>query len=58
MKKIKAIFEIEENDPNAGVRFKCGRKDTDFNDLTRAEQSKMLNAWLAFYQLYAKFYAP
>lgn len=55
MRTVKAIFEIEENSDNAGVYFKCGKKNIDWQELTRLEQIRMLNAWLGHRELFINF---
>ena len=54
-RKIKAIFEIEEDSDLAGVQFKCNGKTIDWEDLTRREQVRMLNAWAGHRELFYKF---
>ena len=54
-RKIKAIFEIEEDSNLAGVQFKCNGKTIDWEDLTRREQVRMLNAWAGHRELFYKF---
>ena len=54
-RKIKAIFEIEADSDNAGVQFKCNGKTIDWENLTRREQIRMLNAWAGHRELFYKF---
>ena len=54
-RKIKAIFEIEADSDLAGVQFKCNGKTIDWENLTRREQVRMLNAWAGHRELFYKF---
>ena len=54
-RKIKAIFEIEEDSNIAGVQFKCNGRTIDWGDLSRIEQVRMLNAWAGHHKLFYKF---
>ena len=54
-RKIKAIFEIEEDSNLAGVQFKCNGRAIDWVELTRREQVRMLNAWAGHRELFYKF---
>ena len=54
---MKTIIETNETDL-ASVQFKKSNKVTDWKDLNRAEQIKVLNAFSAYYNLYAKFIKP
>lgn len=54
---MKTIIETDETNL-AGVQFKKSNKITDWNDLSRAEQIKVLNAFSAYYGLYSKFLKP
>lgn len=54
-RKIKAIFQIESDSCNVGVQFKCNGKTIDWEDLTRREQVRMLNAWAGHRELFYKF---
>ena len=54
-RKIKAIFQIESDSYNVGVQFKCNGKTIDWEDLTRREQVRMLNAWAGHRELFYKF---
>lgn len=55
MKTIKAIFEIEEDSDIAGVMFESEGKTIQWENLSRLEQIRMLNAWVAHYELFYKF---
>ena len=55
MRTVKAIFEISEESNLAGVQFKVGNKKLDWNELTKKEQIKMLNAWAGHHQLFYRF---
>lgn len=55
MRTIKAIFEIEENSNIAGVMFEYEGKTIRWEDLSRLEQIRMLNGWVAHYELFYKF---
>ena len=54
-RKIKAIFEIEEDSNIAGVQFKCNGRTIDWGDLSRIEQVRMLNAGAGHHKLFYKF---
>ena len=54
-RKIKAIFEIEADSDIAGVQFKCNGKTIDWENFTRREQVRMLNAWAGHRELFYKF---
>jgi len=54
---MKTIIETNETDL-AAVQFKKSNKITDWQDLSRTEQIKVLNAFSAYYNLYAKFIKP
>ena len=54
-RKVKATFEIAEDNNNAGVIFYIGQKKSDWENLTYLEKVKMLNAWAGMYQLFYKF---
>ena len=54
---MKTIIETNETDL-AAVQFKKSNKVTDWEDLSRAEQLKVLNAFSAYYNLYSKFLKP
>ena len=50
---------IETNETNlASIQFKKSNKVTDWQDLSREEQEKLLNTLSAYYDLYAKFIKP
>ena len=51
---METIIETNETDL-AGVQFKKNNKVTDWHDLSRSEQIKVLNAFSAYYGLYSKF---
>lgn len=51
---IKSIFTIREDDNNAGVHFLVGNKLIGWEDLTRTEQVKTLNAWAGMFQLFSR----
>jgi hypothetical protein len=55
MRTIKAIFEIQEDSDLAGVHFECDGKTMEWQDLSRLEQIRMLNAWLGHRQLFERF---
>ena len=44
-RKIKAIFEIKEDSDLTSVEFKSNGRTIFFENLTRIEQVRMLNAW-------------
>lgn len=52
---IKAVFEISEDYDLAGVHFICGRKKIKWEELTKMEQIRMLNAWGSHWQLFERF---
>jgi hypothetical protein len=54
MRTIKATFEIEEDSDIAGVLFECDGNTIQWQDLTRLEQIRMLNAWVGHYKLFYK----
>ncbi len=55
-RNINAVFEISEDSTLCGVSFRIidGDKATKLNwdEMTRKEQVKMLNAWVKFWQLF------
>lgn len=55
MRSIKAIFEIEEDSDIAGVMFECEGKTIQWENLSRLEQIRMLNAWAGHYKLFSRF---
>lgn len=55
MRTIKAIFEIEEDSNIAGVMFECEGKTIQWQDMSRLEQIRMLNAWASHHQLFSRF---
>lgn len=54
---MKTIIETDETNL-AAVQFKKNNKVTDWEDLSQAEQIKVLNAFSAYYGLYSKFIKP
>jgi hypothetical protein len=54
-RKVKATFEIREDDNNAGVAFYISGRIHEWKDLTAKEQRKMLNAWAGMYNLFYRF---
>ena len=54
---MKTIIETNETDL-AAVQFKKSNKVKDWQNLSRAEQIKVLNALSAYYGLYSKFINP
>ena len=54
---MKTIIETG-NDNLAGIHFKKGNKVINWEDLSRSEQVKILNAFSAYYGLYSKFIKP
>jgi len=56
MRTIKATFNISEDSNNAGVKF-YGEKGrvVQWEDLSRKEQIKMLNAWAGMHGLFSRF---
>lgn len=54
---MKTIIETNETDL-AAVQFKKSNKITNWEELSRAEQIKVLNAFSAYYSLYSKFLKP
>lgn len=55
MRTIKAIFEIEEDSNIAGVMFECEGKTIQWQDMSRLEQIRMLNAWAGHCKLFSRF---
>lgn len=54
MREIKAIFSIKADSNLAGVEFFNKNKKTDWDNLTRGEQIKLLNSWISFYELFLR----
>lgn len=54
---MKTIIETNETDL-AAVQFKKSNKITNWEDLSRSEQIKVLNAFSAYYGLYSKCLKP
>lgn len=54
---MKTIIETNETDL-ASVQFKKRNKAINWEDLSRAEQIKVLNAFSAYHGLYSKFIKP
>ena len=52
--EIKAIFNIKEDSNLAGVEFFNENGKTDWDNLTRGEQIKLLNSWISFYELFLR----
>lgn len=56
MRTIKATFNISEDSNNAGVKFYGEKgKVVQWEDLSRTEQIKMLNAWAGMLDLFSRF---
>lgn len=56
MRVIKATFDISEDSNNAGVKFYGEKgKVVQWEDLSRTEQIKMLNAWAGMCDLFSRF---
>ena len=55
MREVLATFTISEDDNNAGVQFKVEDKVVEWNDLSKLEQIKMLNAWAGMWELFGRF---
>lgn len=56
MRTIKATFDISEDSNNAGVKFYGEKgKVVQWEDLSRTEQIKMLNAWAGMLDLFSRF---
>ena len=56
MRTIKATFDISEDSHNAGVKFYGEKgKVVQWEDLSRTEQIKMLNAWAGMLDLFSRF---
>lgn len=51
---MKTIIETDETDL-AGLQFEKEGVITDWQNLTREEQIKILNTFQAYYELYSKF---
>lgn len=51
---MKTIIETDETDM-AGLSFEKEGDITNWKDLTREEQIKILNTFQAYYELYSKF---
>jgi len=51
---MKTIIKTS-TDNIAEIQFKKGNKNTDWKDLDRTEQVKILNALCAYWELYSKF---
>lgn len=54
---MKTIIETDDTDL-AAVQFKKSNKVINWEDLSRSEQVKILNAFSAYYGLYSKFIKP
>lgn len=52
--EIKAIFSIKEDSNIAGIEFFNENGKTDWDNLTRVEQIKLLNSWISFYELFLR----
>ena len=51
---MKTIIKTDKTDL-AGLQFEKQGVITDWQDLTREEQVKITNAFIAYYNLYSKF---
>jgi hypothetical protein len=51
---MKTIIKTS-TDNIAEIQFKKGNKSTDWKDLDRTEQVKVLNALCSYWELYSKF---
>lgn len=54
---MKTIIETDETNL-AGLQFEKQGVITDWQDLTREEQVKITNAFIAYYNLYLQFIKP
>ena len=54
---MKTIIETNETDL-AAIKFKKSNKITNWEDLSRVEQIKVLNAFSSYYGLFSKFLKP
>ena len=52
MRTIKSVFEINEDSNIAGVQFYAGRKKIRWDDLSRFEKVRTLNAWANMHGLF------
>ena len=54
---MKTIIETDETEL-VGLQFEKQGVITDWQDLTREEQVKIINSFIAYYNLYSKFIKP
>ena len=55
MRTITAIFEIQEDSNLAGVYYKADGEKIEWEQLSRLEQIRMLNAWAGHHELFSRF---